>query len=689
MRPNAKRLLVGAGLGLAFLDPVLAEDAVLQLVATTSNVIETQIAIGVPALATEIRLRNTAPGSVAGVRRLRTSELFIRTSDGKSTPVTWERKDAVADPLQLRPGEDAMFGLTGTLSEPGVYETWIEATPIADGGGAASVTQRVRVVVTRTADALPAEFLAEPKSVGLVWGGWSAVARTLRLSESGADAMLLTLRNSTTEPVEFAAPGVISFSMRSNDVETAVAAAGLPNIDAADCVSPLAAGKACAVKLRLDDGLWPGEYRIGVGVAGAGGGWSEREQIVLVRASAVIAFLVVVAGALCGWYVNFWRASGRRALTGLIDTTRLKEKLQRLDAGATDAGSRRLLARTLTGIDAIETAIRKGADPTEDLTRLDAHISRLAAAIEIHRGRILLSPAGQVAMEPGWTVLIGLLEIAAPSEVEKARLEERLKTFAADVTEWPRLEELAASASTLAASVEALQHASGADVDPGGATSVSVTLQTAVVTARASLPDNTSVAARRLALVSEIDTARAAACEYFDTSLAALRETVAALSAAGSITDPALQASIAELNGNLAAVGSSNRTGMEIKQRLADLTDLWEHYRRLAFEADPVALPKMTSEAVIPSFKVAGVPAVDMPVAVTLPPTGSSLQVLERSRRRNERLTNLLILIVTGLGGVLGLWAASATWGSVADVITAFFAGMAAHVVIGEAVTRS
>lgn len=684
---SGRRLLVGVALWLGLVIPGLAQEALVQLVPATSNVVEMPVAIGVPGLNAEIRLRNTATDPATGIRRLDASALLIRQSDGQSVPATWQRRGPAAGSQLLRPGETASFSLSATVSEPGIYETWIEAAPAVAGNSAEA--QRIRVIVTRTANALPAEFLADPKPVGQTWGGWSMLARLFGHSAPGGDGVLLTLRNATNQPIEFAPPSVVSFTKGSGEGETAVASTDLPGVDARGCASPLGAGKACAVRLALDTGLWPGEYRVGVGVAGVGGGWSERTQIVRVRASAVLAFIVIVAGSFCGWYLNFWRASGRRAIVGLIDTTRLKERLQRLDPDPADAASRRLVQLTADEVDGLEAAVRNGADPAEGAGRLDGHMGRLAAAVEIGRGRLKLSQAGQDLLAPRWSALVAGLESTAPTEAEISVLASRIKALAADVADWPGIEQLANASVTLAGSIEALQKEMGLDGDPATAQTLLATLQAAVETARSALSDEAppeTIAARRSGLAQSIDTSRTSAAAYAADASVKLLSLVDAL--AGSTVDAALKLRIANLAASVKTFGAAKPAGTEAEARLATLAGLWKQFRGLAFEVNPTAQPQIAAEAAAPAFSVVGVPALDVPVAVTLPPAGTPLQILERSRQRHERLTNALILAVTGVGGVLALWSPNLAWGSIGDVITAFLAGMAAHVVIGEAVTK-
>ena len=56
---------------------------------------------------------------------------------------------------------------------------------------------------------------------------------------------------------------------------------------------------------------------------------------------------------------------------------------------------------------------------------------------------------------------------------------------------------------------------------------------------------------------------------------------------------------------------------------------------------------------------------------------------MQREARFQERLTNVLVLVATSLGGVV-LLASNDTWGSGVDVVTALLGGFGTRVILGE-----
>ncbi len=640
---------------------------------TTSNVVESPYSVGVARFRTEIPLRNTSADSV---RTLTTSELFVRQSDGRTEAAIWKR--AGDGTMRLGAGEEARFELAGTLPEAGVYETWIEAAP--QGAADPASVQRIRVVVTRTADTLPSDFIVEPRAVSHDLKAWVTLLWPVGARDVDSD-VLLRLRNATTQPVEFTAPSVVGFSRQSGDAMTAVSAEKPPQIKADECVSPLLPGRACAAKLTLAGGAWAGQYLIDVGVGGVGGGWSERTQIVNIRASWLLAFLAIASGVIAGAFVNAWRAKGRQSISGLIDASRLRESLQRLRPDPADPDSQRLVASALDYAEDIETMVRKGGDPAENLTRLNENVAHLSALGEIGRGLARLSPAGQSELRASWDAVVGRVAITAPADT-KAGLDDALRALASDVAAWPGLEAASTSAQNLADAVIAVQTASGGQANAEVAMTLVESLEQATEQARSGGTPAATIRERVEALEAAVAAARSSAVGYVNDAAVKLQAAAQALVTA--TTAGSNERARSEVLGRKAAAFVAAPPAEDaIEAQLRDLAIQWNTEGELDRIINAARPRAMTSATAAQTFEVPGVPGIEVPVTLLLPTPGASLAQLGRAQRRNELLTNGLIMLATGLAGVVALWAQDPTWGSTMDIIAAFLAGMAVNLAIG------
>lgn len=678
LRTLRRGSIAAAGLVLALSLPARGQESVVQLVPATSNVVESQHTVGVAEFSTEVRLRNTSTDPATGLRTLSTNGHFVRQSDGRSVTATWTPLRAGADPMQLRPGEEAKFQLSGNLPEPGIYETWIDSDPPrADDP---SSEQRIRVVVTRTADTLPSDFIAELRPVSHDLSAWVTLLWPLGAREAPSD-VLLSLRNATPQPLEFAAPVVVSYSKQSGDAVTAVATSAPPHIEAGGCASPLLPGKPCAAMLRLAEDAWAGQYLVDVGVGGAGGGWSERTQVVNVRASWLLAFLTIAAGVICGAFVNAWRATGRQSISGLIDVARLRESLLRLRPDPGDAESERLVASALQYADGIESAVRKGGDPAEGLKLLNANLAHLSAMVEVGRGLARLSPAGQSELRASWDALVGKVAIAAPADA-KADLDANVSALASDVRDWPKLEAASTAAQTLADAITEVQTASGGQANADEATALVESLKQATEQARRGGTPAERILMRIETLETATRDARTSAVAYFNDAAGKLQTAAQALVAAAPAGSTELTRS-QELSQKAAALVAAPPPADAVEAQLGDLAAQWKIHGELDLIINAAQPLAMTAGAAAPTFEVPGVPGLDVPVNVLLPTRGASLVQLERAQWRNELLTNGLILLATSLAGVVALWAQDPNWGSTMDIIAAFLAGAAVNVAIG------
>lgn len=676
-----RRWIVAAATCLAFglsamTLPALAEDAAVQVVSTTPGLLGGQFQTGAAPFETEIRLRNAAPEP----RRLVPGGLLIRAGDGHAEPATWARKGGTGDVLAA--GAEAVMTLQATLAGPGVYTSWIDSFPLSGSGG-----ERIRFEVTRTIEAIPAELMVDPKAVAFDVGFWTLPVRLMGLPGGAPERTLIGLRNTTTRPLEFTAPQLLSFTRQSGNAQTSVATASLPRVEPGDCQSPLAPGAACSFALKLAGDMVPGQYAIGVGVAGVGGGWSERSQIVHVRASWFLAFLVLLAGGASAALITGWRSGGRRAASGLVDIERARERLKLLLPDPADADSKTLLAGTLGRLAAIEDSVRGGADPTEPLAGLDAHIGQLQALIAIGKGLAGIAPDGRAALEASRAALVAKVDIAAPA-ADKAGLDKALRDLAGDATLWPSLEADCNAALALARSIADEQSAADGDGDRATAGQLVKSLDTAVKEARAASPAR-ATSVRIATLATAVSDARAAIAAYAKVESAKLGDMVTPLLATAKANHAPEVAAIETMQAQLAALSSTTAAPDTVETALGEIAALWKRYRALDVAVNG-ATPQVTTlaPAAGPGFAVAGLPALDAPVDLLLPPTGATLSGLEKATRRNEWLTNGAILVATALAGVVALWSPDPDWGSAVNLITAFLAGMGANVVIGSAAAR-
>jgi hypothetical protein len=168
--------MVSACLWLGISTAAVAQSTV-ELAPAPANVTEHSIKLGVPALSASITLRNSGKE----LRYYREAKLLTRLSDGATRPAIWSRTGATTIP----PGAQIALELSAELPVAGSYETFID-TYGKDDKGLEVPDRRIRVLVIREADALPAEFMVEPKPAAETWP-WNGETRHY----------FLTLRNTT------------------------------------------------------------------------------------------------------------------------------------------------------------------------------------------------------------------------------------------------------------------------------------------------------------------------------------------------------------------------------------------------------------------------------------------------------------------------------------------------------------
>jgi hypothetical protein len=646
------RATLFACLWLGLSTAAVAQPAV-ELAPASANVTEHQIKLGVPALSAELWLRNSSKDAV---RYYRPGTLLTRSGDSAGRPTAWKRITPPTDDNSIAAGAQIALELSAELPDVGVYETFID-TYGKDDKGAEVPDRRIRVLVTREADAVPSELMVDPKPAAETWP-WNW----------GDRIYLLTLRNTSTKRLAFATPNVISFTRKSGDDQTSVGTSETPSLDSASCGTALEPNKSCPIRLNLQNVLRPGEYMIDVGVAGVGGGWSQRTQNIRVRASAWLAFLIVIAGAGAGWYVQTWRTKGRRAVGALIDVTRLREAAARLMERADD-DLKALIRRALEEIDDIEARLRKDVDATADIERVRLWVRHLTATTEILERIGKLSADGQSVLRARRDAVMHGVANSSPTEVEQTALETLIRALGEDLSTWPRLAQSIDRANDLLAAMDALLSAAEQQTNIAELQATRDSLDQAINTAKASLPahPNGSLSDRidplDQAIASAEQQANAAARKLADQLFASKKQEFDGLAAGDAKT---------RFKEFLDAVAGwkADTSGKPVSARLRDLAGLFLLAGGKEEAATPVIAPP--------------VPTFDVPIQALIPGWGSSLTNLQASLKRNELLTNAFILIAAGLSGVLTLWVPNSTWGSVGDLIGAFLAGLAARVVVGE-----
>jgi hypothetical protein len=647
--------------------PCGAAQPVIQLSSAPQNVVESDIKIGVSALKTEVRLRNTSTDpKVAG--SYKTGGFMTRSSDGLAYPAVWERRDNPnGDAALIAPGTEVILHLSANIEEPGVYETWIDTFQKDTASGAETPDQRIRVVATRESEPVGADFILNPQPVPSVFSFFRAPFSSI----------LVQLHNASAKPVEFASPSIVSFSSKSGDAQNSVAATQLPTVDGQHCPSPVAPGATCPLAVGVPDALWPGQYSIALGVAGRGGGWSQKSVPVSVRFPYWVAFLTTALGAGAGWYVQAWRSGGRRAVNGLIELAALRDRLRRLAGSAT--GDLESVERSIgDDIDGVESHCRNGADVAADIDRVRLRIDRLVTAATIETVYQSLPQVAQTIFSRWRATLFGQASSASLSDAEANDFNKLRLALPTNINAWPTLRDALAGARATAALAERAQQLPLPD--PSNLAALVKALRGAIANAVAPLTADTVTNTALVDRATALETARQAAEDAIDAvcdvSAKALEQAAAAASKAAA--DPDRQNAAAALTGLQALGGTADLAG-----KVTSLARLWSQLQGVA-----VAQPEgVVLEGVAPG--AAAMPGPDLPTDIVfhLVP-GQSLQSLSKQRRWIEIATNLIVLIATGLAGV-ALVAANDAWGSASDVIAALLGGFGARIVLGEVGTAS
>lgn len=573
-----------------------------------------------------------------------------------------------------------MLQLTADLPAPGVYETWIDTATAS--GDATQPDRRIHVVVTREAASVPLDFLQDPRPVPIVGWPWNHKRRTV----------ILQLANTTTKPVEFLQPVLLDFGAKLSGTEpgtadTMAAATALPTLDASGCITPLAPGTRCPLHLTLGRDLWPGQYTVGLGVGGPGGGWSQKTASVFVRLPLTAAILVAALGASAGWLVQEWRARGRLAFDGLIDLGLLRRRVEAIVAGALGQSLEATTRPILDTIDMLEARARSGLDAKADITALSDRVGCLSVLASVERAWTALPTEARVmlAASHGRFVLQGNCTVAGstPSSTPDG-FGATATSIAQAINDWPALATARADAAarlalfarllTLPANDPARSGAPPGD-PPAAVLAARAALQaavTATVTPLLSDAAPTAVADRVGPLQAAVEQASADLDGAIEANAAALDRTFAVRTDLPVLPDADRAAATAARG----VLSRRARTG-DPAGRIAMLGPLWH----IADPPRPGGLEDNLRLA--PTDLGAPIPVgPDLPVASAfgLIP-GRSTVSLMRQRNQLEWATNLIVLGAISLTAA-ALVGTSPAWGTPQDLIGLLLTAFGSRVVI-------
>jgi len=655
-----------AGLLVALLNPLpcAAAEPAIRLAPAAGSVTEYSAKVGAPSLNAEVRLRNTSNDPA----QYRLGPFLTRSSDGLAYPATWRRLDApVGDPSFAAAGADFVLQLSANLAEPGIYESWIDTFQKNATSGAETPDQRIHVVVTRESEPINADFILTPQPVRSVFG-------------TPIRNILVQLHNSSPKAVEFDPPAVLSFSRKNGDLQDSISAARIPAIAVEQCRSPLAPGATCAIAVDVSDLLWPGQYSISVGVAGRGGGWSLKSMPVSVRFPYGVAFLATAVGVGAGWYVQAWRTGGRRAVNGLIEVATLRDRLRRLQGSLTKGDLDHIQRSIADDLDGTESRCRNGADIAGDLDRIRQRIERLAVAAMIEAAYQSLPSEGKLVFSRWRAGFLGLAASASLSDAAAGEFDKFRLALSTNINAWPTLVEASTKAKATVALAEELAAVAPKDLDLQQLGPLRDALRQAIMDAFAALPPspdavvNTALLDRVRALEEKgesVERVISASCEAAEKHL---RDGTEAIRTSANATEDDSQWAARTLS--LLAGGAGS---LDLPGRVARLSQLG---RRPS--------GSIINESVTAPAGAQSPPATPAAQGIDLPPdvvfnlsSGQTLQALSNQRRRNELWTNVIVLVATGLAGVM-LVASNDSWGSTPDIIAALLGGLGTRILLGE-----
>lgn len=601
-----------------------------------------------------LTLKNDAAGEVA----VAVGSEFHHETTQAAVKAQWVKYPLGAGPggeFTLKANEIATFEVSGEFVDPGVYETFIEVVESTGG------RLRYPVRITRTIQAIQAEFLLEPKPVRI---GLSFPD----ITTSSPYLIRLSGRNASSEPIEVAAPLVGQILVGSADARSQAATSKAPGVADNGCAGQVLAGQSCVFDIQLPQGLSPGSYSLDVLMPGRGGGQSARTITIDIRASAWLAGIVIALGVALGAAVTDWRATGRPVAALRIEAARLREETGRLASSTGQVPVARRASQLVLELKALDAEILDGKDGSAKLTEYRERFGLLT------RSDALLQAAAQPKGEAADTfsllaqrlaAALGTVEwkgetVIAAADKLGAELSGFQSLFEAARRYDERTIELAPAIAYLGTAGESADWKGARDLRQGAFRSIEAD------------GDNIETVARAKALNEATDK---------------LTETPA------TVTPTVLSKVAGEIADALKAQPSARRkTALERLQQqvtqlkavqpptsgtLIDAVRLSQDFQGLSgLESAPGDVPAILDPDSGLKFT--------WPNAAFQPAAGASLAELGQSLRLWDWITNLIVLAGIASVGVLVLWATNTTWGSVQDILLALLAGAGTRLSIGK-----
>jgi hypothetical protein len=519
---------------------------------------------------------------------------------------------------------------------------------------------------------VPDGFLSHPKSarVGLNLG------RDAQPFIIGIDG-----RNTTTGPIQLAAPVIGPLLSVEGDVSTQAATRKPVELRANSCKDEIKPGQSCAISLALPPDLGAGRYTIDVMLSGPGGGQSARTIPINVRASPWLAGLVIAIGVALGALVTDWRTAARPVTNRRIEAASLRENARKL-AGSSAQPAVQARARELVReLRAADADIIAGKDVTQTLAE---HQRRLEI---LRRADQLLNAAGAPQGEAADIFKPLAHRLAATLDAvdwQEAEIEAAGKTLASELAGFQRLYDAAVAYNSVAQRLSA-----GVD-RCGAAQAIQKDWADAKLLRERAFDGVTGTAAAGTTEVAKRATDLEAATRKLADQTGAIASSVLAelqAAIAEKLKDTDLKPpgrkdleDMARQAKTLAASAENPQAKIDKAVRLwADFDGLSPSLEATTEGAAGPAIPNILPDDSGLKYEWA--------VETFQPAVGASAAALQRSLQRWNWITSLVTLAGIAAVGVLVLWVPNTAWGTVQDVILAILGGAGTRLAIGTIAT--
>lgn len=518
---------------------------------------------------------------------------------------------------------------------------------------------------------VPDTFLSEPKPVRV----------GLNLGRDGQPFIIgIDGRNTTTGPLQLAAPVIGPLLSIEGDVSTQAATRSPVELRASSCSGELPAGRSCAISLALPPDLGAGRYSVDVMLPGAQGGQSARTIPIHVRASPWLAGLVIAIGVALGALVTDWRTAARPVTNRRIEAATLRENARKLADGSAQPAVQARARELVRDLRAADADIIASKDVAEFLAERQQRLEILRRSDRLLNAA--RAPQGEEANI--FTPLARQLSAALDAMDWKTEdIEAAGKTLAQELSGFPRLHDAAVAynvvATRLSAGVARCPKAEAIQKD----WAVAARLREQAFEGISGSPSaGTAETAKR---ASDLEAATRKLADQTDAiATAVLDELQAAI--AEKMTDPALKPAARKVLEDLARQARALAGSMESRQaKLDKAVRLWANFDRLspalegADATAELAIPKILPEDSGLKY--------EWEVETFQPAAGASSAALQKSLRRWNWITSLVALAGIAAVGVLVLWVPNTAWGTVQDVILALLGGAGTRLAIGTIAT--